>query len=209
MEILTIERVYIVKILRIITLTIVCLLLTAFSLKAEDKPLPESQEKLYDMRKELLGFFDIYSEEEAYKRRRYRAFLDIKIFDKQATNVWITGHAKKIGLDEKELTDYLRLKIKNNFANIKIEKDWGRPDNKYTAKQIGAISLGVWIVGDNYPVAYHLRYKFIKLEAGTKIWDTERLGYGSKDSVPDSIKEDIDKTIEDLAIFFFKARGEL
>ncbi len=194
MEILTIERVYIVKILRIITLTIVCLLLTAFSLKAEDKPLPESQQKID------WGNLD---------KTRYKDFLEIKVFHKLLTKVFFMGeNAKKIGLDANELTDYLKLKIKNNFANIRIEV----PDSdKYTDKQVGFIDLRVWVVGDNYPIAYHLRLRFLHSDyskCNNLIWDNEWLGFGSKDNVSE-LKKVIDGLIQELAILFFKVREEL
>ena len=71
---------YIVKILRIITLIIICLLLTASSLKAEDKPLPESQEKI---------------DWDNLDKTRYKDFREIKIFDKVLTVVFLMGDNEK------------------------------------------------------------------------------------------------------------------
>ena len=123
--------------------------------------------------------------------------------------MWLLGDdAEKIGLDEKKLTDYLRLKIKNNFANIRI----GGPYS--TVKQLGSINLRVHVLGDNYPVAYHLKFQFSHCGDGqidaSVIWHNDTvLGYGSKDTVPNLIRTDIDIVIEGLAILFFKVRGEL
>ncbi|MHC4270276.1 MAG: hypothetical protein ACYSTS_17695 [Planctomycetota bacterium] len=116
-------------------LIIVCVLLTASSLKAEDKPLPENQGKIDTDDLNTTLFYQFTD----------RDFLEIKVFNKQLTRVIFEEEedAKSIGLDEKELTDYLRLRIRNNFANIKIEE----PDfDKYTEKQIGLILLRVWVV---------------------------------------------------------------
>lgn len=181
-------------------LIIVCVLLTASSLKAEDKPLPENQGEIDTDDLNTTLFYQFTD----------RDFLEIKVFNKQLTRVIFEEEdAKSIGLDEKELTDYLRLRIRNNFANIKIEE----PDfDKYTEKQIGLILLRVWVVGNDYPVLFHLGCRFYHSDfsqGNTLIWEKEMMRYGSRDNVPDKIKKVIDGLIQDLAILFFKVRGEL
>ncbi len=178
-------------------LIIVCVLLTISSLEAEDKPLLESQ-----------GKFDI----DELDKMRYRDFLKIKIFNKLSTRVFFMGgdDANKIGLDANELTDYLRLRIKNNFANITMEE----PDfKKYTGKQTGSIILRVWFLGDSNPMVFHIKGEFWNYDyfggRYKAIWDNERLGFGSKEKVLDGIKKSIDEMIEELEILFYKVRGEL
>ena len=130
-------------------LIIFCVLLTASSLKAEDRPtLPTDPIKA------------------------------IKIFEKSQTRVRILGDdAKKIGLDANELTDYLRLKIKNNFANIKLEerenffmmsigdilKSYERNkrrkdrnnfetfEEKLRDENVGVINMRIWVSQKNFP----------------------------------------------------------
>mgnify|MGYP001181613987 CR=1 FL=1 len=186
-------------------LIIVCVLLTASSLKAQDRPLPESQE-------------DYYWEDDAIIRNQ--AFLEIKAFEKQSISVTFVGSAKRIGLNKRELTDYLRLSIKNNFADITIANTL-KEFFKFTGKQQGGISLRIWISGDDYPVAYHLKYKFFNYEyryhqgrpEGERIkhsiWEDEMLGIGLRENVSDLIKKSIDDVIPELAILFYKARGKL
>jgi hypothetical protein len=120
--------------------------------------------------------------------------------------------AKKIGLDSDELTDLLRLKFKNNFAGIPY-KDAGeefveKNDDEGYMSSTGMLFVQVWITGTDYPVAYH-----IEISAGSlknpEQYETAVLGYGSKDNVPDVVKKAINDMVEQLAITFFKARGEL
>ena len=192
-------------ILRIITLIIVCVLLTASSLKAEDKPLPENQE---------------YYEWDADAIIRNQAFHEIKIFEEGSISVSFWGSAKKIGLDKKELTDYLKFKTRVYFVDIKVAKTL-KEFFKYTGKQQGGISLRIWISGDDYPVAYHLKYKFFNYEyryhqsrpKGVRVndsrWEHEILGIGLKENVSDLIKESIDDVIPKLAILFYRVRGKI
>ncbi len=128
-------------------LIVVCILLTASSLNAEDRPaLPESYNA------------DEYDDENHDNTILYQSFREIKIIDKVFTVVYYIGDdAEKIGLDEVELGDYLRLKIKNNFANIKLED---RDYDKYTSRQVGWVFFRVWVTGENYPVAYHFKGSF-------------------------------------------------
>jgi hypothetical protein len=195
------------EIIRIITLIIVCVLLTASSLKAEDKPLPESQE---------------YYEWDADAIIRNQAYHEIKIFEEGSISVSFWGSAKKIGLDKKELTDYLKFKIRVYFVDIKVAKTL-KEFFKYTGKQQGGISLRIWIsdVDDDYHVAYHLKYKFFNYEyryhqsrpkgvrVNDSIWVDEILGIGSKENMSDLIKESIDEVIPKIAIIFYKARGKI
>ncbi len=174
--------------LRTIALVVVCILLTASLLKADDK--------------------------------RYRdCCIKIKVFNKHWTRVEVkyTGDAKKMGLDETGLTDYLWLRIKNNFANIRIEYpavdkavEEGIDLTEYLKsfnEQSGFVYVKVWVVGDNYPVAYHLVISFYCNNSLLTEW--EFLGYGTMDKVPDQIRSQIDKVIQELAIKFSKARVEL
>jgi len=63
-------------------------------------------------------------------------------------------------------------------------------------------------VGDDYPIAY-----YVSINAGNylnaKEYENAFLGYGSKRNILDTVKKCISELIDDLAISFFKARGEL
>ena len=183
---------------------VVCVLLTAYSVEAGEKT---SQDVLEEFKQGLKQYTDTDSIDEVI----YRDFLDIKVFRKVLTRVSFMGggNDERIGLDAHELTDYLRLKIKNNFTDIKIEElDY----DKYMDKQIGYISLRVWVVGNNYPISYHLKFSFFHNDSSqtqNMIWDNEWLGAETRAGIHGTVKKCIDEAIEKLAILFYKVRGEL
>ena len=127
-----------------------------------------------------------------------------------AVNVCTDGSAAQIGLNEKELTDFLRLKYKNNISlpilpNKILEKN---NDGLSITEDKGEIWVTVWTIGDNYPVAYYIR-----MSAGnaTNIhaWEQEYLGYDSKENIPNIVKTQLTNMMEKFAIDFYKARKEL
>lgn len=134
------------------------------------------------------------------------AFKNIESFEE--IFVFLHGDAEKIGLSKSQLTDYATLKFKNNFAGVKYENSVLFPKSKAEGYKTGKLYFGVSVVGDDYPIAY-----YVKCVAGSygsgPIWSRSYLGYGSKETVPDTIKECISKMTEELAIDFFKARGEM
>jgi hypothetical protein len=143
------------------------------------------------------------------ERFYYSGFWTVERF--ALIDVTLEGTAKKLGLNEDKLTDYLRLRFKNSFAGMEFKE----PDslvkvilNKDTAEKYGSIHVKVWTVGDDYPVAFHL-----ELQAGNLTNEKEYrgavLGYGSKQNVPDTIRKKIAELVEEAALAFFKARGEL
>jgi hypothetical protein len=140
----------------------------------------------------------------------YQDFQSVKSFGTLA--VLCRGEdARKIGLDAKKLTDLLKLKFKNDFVDVPYEDQTGKNidfvlDDQF-GPAVGRVVITVWIVGDDYPIAYHM-----EIVAGTieerEIYTNSVLGYGSKQNVPDTVKSQIGKFVEELAIVFFKARGE-
>ncbi len=138
----------------------------------------------------------------------FRDFNKTEVLAKNLTQVFFVNSddAEEIGLNKDELTDYLRLKVKNNFANIKFEDS---PRDKYEPEQIGYIRFRVWIGGVEYPVIYHIKYEFRNLSLTYQTLEGEMLGCGTKDTVPDSVMKAIDKLTKKLAIVFSKARGKL
>ena len=127
------------------------------------------------------------------------------------------------GLSETELTDYVKLKFKNNFGGIQLltrdQLEKIRDKRKY--EKLGYIWFGVFIVGgSDFPVAYNVQcrvgnYKYFienlpaAVQRSSIIWENQMLGIDTKINVPTRIKECINILMEKLAIDFFKARGEL
>ncbi len=166
-------------------LIVACVLLTASLVNAENKPTTPD-------------------------KAPYDRSLDISCFLKEATYVYFKGDdARKIGLDATALTDYLRLKVKDNFADIGFAK------RGTTVNEMGYIETRVWVIGNSDTIAFHIKAgfsSFYTINDTTKIEEVtmeERLGYGSRNNVPDGIKTTIGEMVEKLAIKFYKVREEL
>lgn len=139
----------------------------------------------------------------------YSGFKTIKSF--ASIGVYLKGSAEKIELNKEDLTNFLRLRFKNNFAEIKFEETdfdtiWKKDDTKKA--EHGNISINVWTVGDDYPIAFH-----IEITAGNyknfNVYDTAILGYDSKRNIGATVKQSISELVDDLAVSFFTAREEL
>lgn len=139
----------------------------------------------------------------------YSGFKTINGFS--SIGVYLRGTAEDIGLNKEELTNYLRLRFKNSFANMEFkETDFLTIINESDEmrSERGDISITVWTVGDDYPISFHL-----EISAGNYSnlgqYKTAILGYSSKSKIQNSVKESISTLLDDLAISFFKARGEI
>jgi len=170
----------------------------------------------------VLSYSFVFGEEpKPTEQTLYPRFSKIQGFS--YIGVYLIGNAEKIGLSENELTDYIKLKFRNNFRGIQLlTTDQAlKISGKGRGEQLGYIVVEVFTVGDtDYPVAYHvqcragnLRYYFDNYPAALMqhsiIWERPSLGFCKKIDVLKNIKESITFLIEDLAINFFKARGEL
>ncbi|MCD4779265.1 MAG: hypothetical protein K8S27_01770 [Candidatus Omnitrophica bacterium] len=70
--------------------------------------------------------------------------------------------------------------------------------------------ITVWTVGDDYPIAYHVEINACNFNSTCqKEYRNAYLGYVSKRNVKIVIKESISELVDDFAVAFFKARGEL
>lgn len=114
----------------------------------------------------------------------------------------------RLGLKSEELTDYLKLRYKNNFANVAFTDQSKHLGDIKNNDRTGYLWCGVWTVGDDFPVAYHVECKAGSFENPTILSDTV-LGYGNKRNVPETIKKSIDEIISRFAIQFYKTRGEM
>jgi hypothetical protein len=117
-----------------------------------------------------------------------------------------------VGLKSEELTEFAKLKYKNNFANIEYREIPAEESYLYQeeekAKKVGSIWFRVWTVGEEFPIAY-----YIECRAGTyknyEIWRDEVLGFCDRRELKQIVRNEITRMIENLAITFFKVRGEI
>jgi hypothetical protein len=140
----------------------------------------------------------------------YGLFKDIKNFG--LISVSLIGDAQKIGLNEFQLTQLMDNKFRSTFCNIEY-KDLTQTPEKLAAaigqrdKQIGLITFRVWVMGTDYPLAYHVRCDAGSF-ANPSIWTEEVLGHGSNRTAPAAIQEIMTELMRQLAVNFLKARGE-
>lgn len=148
------------------------------------------------------------TDEEA--RLFYGLFKDVKKFG--LISVSLVGDAQKIGLNELELTQLMDDKFRSTFCNIDYEDLTQAPERLAAAigkrdRQIGLITFRVWVMGTDYPLAYHVRCDAGNFE-NPAIWTEEVLGHGSKRTAPAAIREIMSELMRQLAANFLKARGE-
>jgi hypothetical protein len=124
----------------------------------------------------------------------------------------LLGDAEKVGLDESQLDAFLYARFDAYFCNTQLQDLSLNPARLAAAianrdKTVGIITFRVWVIGEEYPLAYH-----VKCDAGSfenpSIWTEEVLGHGSKKNAPETIKEILDELMQQLANNFLKARGE-
>jgi hypothetical protein len=120
--------------------------------------------------------------------------------------------AALIGLKSDELTDYAKLRYKNNFSGIEYQEISTEESSIFQeeerAKKVGSIWFRVWISGESNQIAY-----FIECKAGNyenyEIWSDEVLGICDEREINQIARNEINRMIEDFAIIFFKVRGEI
>ena len=140
---------------------------------------------------------------------RYSGFKTIESFS--SIGVYLRGKAEGIGLNQSELSNFLKLRFKNSFAGTSYkETDFATIMDEREVQQSkrGDIAITVWTVGNDYPIAFH-----IEIGSGNYLnlgqYKTAFLGYSSKQKITESVKKSITELVDDLAVSYFKARGEL
>lgn len=148
----------------------------------------------------------------------YPKFKEIEFFG--ILTVSLVGEGTtQLGLNEQELTDFFRLKYKNNFANFPYKpavNPFDFFDDEKIFNKVGIIKIRVWTVHRDFsedaiivPVAYHIRLSSGCIASPQLEYDQEYLGWCRKEDTNKSIKDAIAGLMESFAITFFKARGEM
>ncbi len=115
----------------------------------------------------------------------------------------------EIGLSGDDMTGFLRLRFKNNFAQIPFREDLsalGKPEAEQVV--VGYLWCQVWTVGDSYPVAYHVQCRMGNMK-NLQILSDANLGYGNKDAAIRAVHNALDRIVTNFAKTFFRVRGEI
>jgi hypothetical protein len=141
----------------------------------------------------------------------YRDFTEIETFGYIYVKVQGEG-ADIIGLNSEELTNYAKLKYKNNFSGIAYQEVTAEESSIFQeeekAKKVGSIWFRIWTVEEVFPIAYYMECKAGNYE-NYEIWSDEVLGICSEKEIKQIARNEINRMIENLAIIFFKVRGEI
>jgi len=125
--------------------------------------------------------------------------------------VTVKGSAEKIGLHSDDLSDFLMLRLKNSLGSLEKLSDrkyFSMSDDESNDNKMMTITLDVWTVGDDYPIAFHVHFQ-AGPQTNVRLYEDQILGYGSRINVPLSIKQSITDLVDTFAIKFYRIRGEL
>ena len=141
----------------------------------------------------------------ATEKIQFEEFAEIKRF--YGLTVMLMGTAEKIGINEAELTEFMLLKFRNNFAGYEIasraplveaQRDWNAFSK--TRKEWANIMISIQTAGSDYPVAYYIELKMSQL-SGSKDFERSVLGYSSAEQLRTgrTIKDTIATLMEEAA----------
>ncbi len=122
-----------------------------------------------------------------------------------AVSVSVEGSADNIGLDRNLLTDYARLRFRNSFGDMKLEKTIKIIDEQRS--KTGIVYIKIKTAGEDYPIAYYVSCNAISFNSEFLL-ELSYLGFASKNNVPNKLREAISNLMDSLAIRFFKDKGK-
>lgn len=139
----------------------------------------------------------------------YRSLKEISSFGIVAVS--LVGDAHEAGLNEDEVSKFIHDKFKGYFAGFPYE-DLSKDSSRFWSlvlsreRKVGNVTFRVWVVGKDYPIAYHIRCDAGNFE-NPSIWSEEILGHGSKANTRDAIMQILDEMMRNFATTFFNARA--
>lgn len=123
-----------------------------------------------------------------------------------AVSVSVEGSTDIIGLDKNLLTDYARLRFRNSFVGMNLEKTIKIIDEQRS--KTGIVYIKIKTVGDDYPIAYYVSCNAITFSSEFLL-ELSCLGVTSKNDAPNTIRDAISNLMDSLAIRFFKDKGKM
>lgn len=94
-----------------------------------------------------------------------------------AVSVLVEGSAEKIQLDKDFLTDYARLRFRNSFVDMKLEKTIKIIDEQRS--ETGLIYIKIKTYGEDYPIAFYVSCNAISFNSEFLV-ELSSLGITSK-----------------------------
>lgn len=150
------------------------------------------------------------ADEDKAARFLYREFKEVKVFGTIAVS--LVGQAEQLGLSNEEITLHARKRFSEYFSGIRLE-DLSSDSKKFLSlllsrdRTVGNISFRIWVLGEDYPVVYHIR-----CDAGNfdnpSVWTEETLGHTSKAKLQETVLGMVDEMLRALAVAFMKVRAQ-
>ncbi|MBW2064316.1 MAG: hypothetical protein JRJ03_05220 [Deltaproteobacteria bacterium] len=133
------------------------------------------------------------------------------------------GDAERSGLSHGELQGFIKGKVLGSFKGMEILPLPQIPLN-YTHERairdyseelygLGYVYVEIFVVGEKYPVAYHIRYRFgncLYMDESKKwaFWEREALGFTSRKDLKGDVMGWLAKLTKKMAEDFHGRRGD-
>jgi hypothetical protein len=146
----------------------------------------------------------------------------LKVHNFQQMQVSLDGSAEDIGLNHQDLQEFVTLKFKNIFTGYELKK---LPDDALgpmdengdilfkgvDKNEWALLTVNIWTVGTNYPVAYHLKLTIGRLGGGCHGYEDQSLGYATAKNLRETrqLKDSITDMMERAATELMKLQGKL
>lgn len=153
------------------------------------------------------------AEEEQYResyrlKRRAEVFKPVKGFASASVSIDLGDLEKSTRISESELVDFVNLRVKNSFATVPMVAGPVTAGLKFS--EVATVSCDVSCAGEtDYPVAVHVACRLKILADSSHVVQATTMFVSSRDQAARQLRQSIEESISDLAISFYKARGEL
>jgi hypothetical protein len=113
------------------------------------------------------------------------------------------------------LEEFLRLRFTNLFTGFALKSlprdERGLPKDDIVEREWAYLSIGIWTVGTDYPVAYHVELKIHRYRGGSGGYEDASLGYASAKAIKNEriIKDTISEMLERAAAKLMKIQGKI
>ena len=122
-------------------------------------------------------------------------------------HVQLVGSAEALGLSPDTVAAQVEGHLAAALPHI-IVLPGGIEGEDVSMRDTGQATLSVWTVGDDNPIAYHLRIEAGSLHAIT-VYDSEVLGYSGRRRFPADLDVAVRGLVREFANEFMSVRGEL
>lgn len=141
-------------------------------------------------------------------QRQYPELKEIEFFGDLVVT-FRGGDEIKSGLNQKQLTDYLKLKYIKYFSGIPYKKAPEEYLYDYAKrKKVGIIEIIIWTTAKDHHIA-----SYMVMRAGhyndIDIFKIDMLGIETKESINAKVNDLISELVMVFSVIFFKARGEM